>query len=152
LYNVQVFEWRGSKWVKVRSLFPRRAGVRISRALRPGRRHAWQVWPWVGRGYKRSAVRVSYFDTPARRASRLLSPRAARVAAGRRLVLRWKAAPGARLYTVRVGGAARMGLTTRRTVAVLPARIIRRGRLTVEVLRGRGASATPWVTRRLSVR
>ena len=37
LYNAQVFEWRGKKWVKVRSLFPRRAAVRVTTALRPGR-------------------------------------------------------------------------------------------------------------------
>lgn len=152
LYNVQVFEWRGKKWVKVRSLFPRRASVRPGRALRAGRRHAWQVWPWRNGRYDRAAVRVSYFDTPAKRASRLLSPRSSRVREGRPLVVRWKRAPGNGAYTVRVAGASTFRMRTTKTTARIPARVVKRGSIRLSVTRGSGGSVKPWVTRRLSAR
>lgn len=64
LYNVQVFEIRGRRVVKVRSAFSRNTQWRVPpRTLKKGTRYAWRVWPYRGlRGYTKKPLGISYFD------------------------------------------------------------------------------------------
>lgn len=64
LYNVQVFEIRGRRVVKVKSAFSRNTQWRVPpRTLKKGRRYAWRVWPYRGlRGYTKKPLGISYFD------------------------------------------------------------------------------------------
>lgn len=73
LYNVQVFEIRGRRVVKVKSAFSRNTQWRVPpRTLKKGRRYAWRVWPYRGlRGYTRKPLGISYFDV----ASKLKQPK-----------------------------------------------------------------------------
>ena len=151
-YNVQIFELRGTQWVKVRSVFPRRATTRVNPGLRAGRRYAWQVWPWKGGSYRRSAVRISYFDTLGPQQTRLTQPRASSVKPGRDITLRWKAAPGTGAYVVRVSGSGRYTTRTRRTKAVVPSEAVKRGRLRIQVYRAKASGQSRWADRRISVR
>ena len=64
LYNVQVFEIRGRRVVKVKSAFSRNTQWRVPpRTLKKGKRYAWRVWPYRGlRGYTKKPLGISYFD------------------------------------------------------------------------------------------
>ncbi len=74
LYNVQIFEIRGRRVVKVKSAFSRNTQWRIPpRTLKKGRRYAWRVWPYRGlRGYTKKPLGISYFDV----STRLKQPKA----------------------------------------------------------------------------
>jgi hypothetical protein len=74
LYNVQVFEIRGRRVVKVRSAFTRNTQWRVPpRTLKKGTRYAWRVWPYRGlRGYTKKPLGISYFDV----SSKLKQPKA----------------------------------------------------------------------------
>lgn len=65
LYNVQIFRLDGLSPRKVFSAFPRRARLVVPAGrLRPGVRHVWRVWPFMGRrrGFTPRPLGISYFD------------------------------------------------------------------------------------------
>lgn len=63
LYNVQVFRLRGTRLIKVLSVFPRRNSVRVPpRRLKAGAKHVWRVWPMVGTRYTAKPLGISNFE------------------------------------------------------------------------------------------
>jgi hypothetical protein len=66
LYNVQVFEVKGSSVRKVLSAFPAGPRMRVpARTLAAGRTYAWRVWPYLRGGYPKTPIGVSTFDVAA---------------------------------------------------------------------------------------
>ncbi len=62
-YNLQVFRLKGSKAVKVFSVFPRGTSYRVPpRRLGHGARYVWRLWPYVSGGYTRRPLGLSFFD------------------------------------------------------------------------------------------
>ena len=62
LYNLQIFQVRGTALAKVSSTFPRGSRARPA-GLRFGLRYAWRVWPYSRRaGYADEPLGLSYFD------------------------------------------------------------------------------------------
>lgn len=63
LYNVQVFRLRGTRLVKVLSVFPRTNSVRVpAKRLKRGARHVWRVWPMVGKRFTPKPLGISNFE------------------------------------------------------------------------------------------
>ncbi|MEZ5080290.1 MAG: hypothetical protein R2878_06475 [Thermoleophilia bacterium] len=66
LYNLQIFRVTSRKYIKVRTAFPRTNKYRLPkrRALAPGRRYVWRVWPYVASKskYTRQPLGISWFD------------------------------------------------------------------------------------------
>jgi hypothetical protein len=62
LYNLQVFEVRGTAVRKVLSKFPAGPRLRVPRGkLARGRTYVWRVWPYMRGGYPSRPIGVSIF-------------------------------------------------------------------------------------------
>ena len=101
LYNVQLFRMNGRKLTKIHSAFPRGIRYKIpARLLKANNRYVWQVWEYLGAedGYLPRPTAISYFDKKKTRIpSKILAPKGNHKA-GKKLVVRWRAAPGSKYY------------------------------------------------------
>lgn len=63
LYNVQIFQLDGQRFIKVLSAFPRVNRLRVPAGrLRRGIPLVWRVWPMVGRRFTRTPEGASFFE------------------------------------------------------------------------------------------